>query len=303
LKRSNRLILLIGVFLAIVAFVGILVVFRQPSTNTNGGPTAVNEPTVIAATDIALGQEITEPMLSVTDLPPTARNAGAFGATSQVVGEIARQPITKGQQVTSVHTSSGAASADIAQLIPVGFTAVAVQVDQVSGVGTLINPGDRVDMVVGFTGDKFPVISVDPSADNQITVVSGLNNTSVKVLLSGMQVLTTIRQAPTTQQQQAQAEQQQTGDQPPPTLTGESLIVVVAALPQQAEVIKFAQLDGSVSLVLRSPDDFIDPNTGEPLEFVAPAETTGITLKVLVDTYDVLVPQLVETLLPAVNNR
>ena len=36
---------------------------------------------------------------------------------------------------------------------------------------------------------------------------------------------------------------------------------------QQAEVIKFAQMDGrrSRSLLLRSPDDFIDPITGQPL--------------------------------------
>jgi pilus assembly protein CpaB len=302
LKRSNRLILLIGVFLAIVAFVGILVFSRTtPGPGTN--PQTVNQPTVVAAADIALGQEITEEMLTVTDLPPTARNAGAFGATSQVVGEIARQPIAANQQVTAEHISEAGGSRDISQTIPADYRAVAVQVDQVSGVGTLINPGDHVDMVVGFTGDKFPVISVDPTADNQITVVSGLNNTSVKLLLSGMQVLTTIRQAPTTQQQQqAQAQQQQNGNQPAPALTGESMIVVVAASASQAEVIKFAQLDGSVSLVLRSPGDFIDPDTGEPF-IPVPPETTGITLKVLVDEYDVLVPQLVETLLPAVNTR
>ena len=35
---------------------------------------------------------------------------------------------------------------------------MAVQVDQVSGVGTIINAGDFVDMVTGVTGtDKVPV--------------------------------------------------------------------------------------------------------------------------------------------------
>ena len=37
--------------------------------------------------------------------------------------------------------------------------AMTVQVDQVSGVGTVINTGDYVDVVVGFTGDKFPVVT------------------------------------------------------------------------------------------------------------------------------------------------
>ena len=46
-------------------------------------------------------------------------------------------------------------------------------------------------MVVGLTDDKFPVITVNP-ADDSVTVVSGLNSTSVKVLLQGMQVLGTL---------------------------------------------------------------------------------------------------------------
>ena len=36
--------------------------------------------------------------------------------------------------------------------------------------------------------------------------------------------------------------------------------MILAVTAQQAEVIKFAQMDGNVTLVLRSPDDFIDPN-------------------------------------------
>ena len=66
---------------------------------------------------------------------------------------------------------------------------------------------------------------------------------------------------------------------------------------QQAEIIKFAQLDGSISLALRSPDDFIDPVTKEPIVPV-PNDTTCIILKGLVDSYGVLPPELVETILP-----
>ena len=70
---------------------------------------------------------------------------------------------------------------------------------------------------------------------------------------------------------------------------------------QQAEIIKYAQLDGSMSLVLRSADDFRDPVTGEPLDptLIVPAQTTGVTLRVLVDTNGILVPELVEAILPA----
>ena len=49
-------------------------------------------------------------------------------------------------------------------------------------------------------------------------------------------------------------------------LNGQSEIVILAVDAQQAEVIKFAQIDGSISLVLRSPKDYVDDagNTTEP---------------------------------------
>ena len=67
--------------------------------------------------------------------------------------------------------------------------------------------------------------------------------------------------------------------------------MILAVNTQQAEVIKYAQLDGSISLVLRATKDFVDPVTGDPLppETIVPVTTTGITLKTLVDDYGVLV--------------
>ncbi|HVM11577.1 MAG TPA: hypothetical protein VM638_03750, partial [Actinomycetota bacterium] len=76
-------------------------------------------------------------------------------------------------------------------------------------------------------------------------------------------------------------------------------IVILSANAQQSEVIKHAQtqVGSSMSLVLRSPGDFRDPATTEPI-IPAPEDTTGITLSVLVNEYDVLVPQVIEALLP-----
>jgi Flp pilus assembly protein CpaB len=69
--------------------------------------------------------------------------------------------------------------------------------------------------------------------------------------------------------------------------------------PQQSEVIKFAQLDGNLSLILRSSKDFQDPNDPKVQVTPLPDETTGIILRTLVDEYGVLVPQIIETILPA----
>ena len=140
---------------------------------------------------------------------------------------------------------------------------MAVQVDQVSGVGTLTQAGDFVDMVVGFTADKFPVVTVNPD-DATITTVAGVNGTSVKALLQGVQVVGTLLPPPPAD----------TGTEDPnaspgagneTVLNGQQQIVILAVTTQQSEVIKFGQLDGSISLVLRAGDDFRDPLTGDLL--------------------------------------
>ncbi len=288
LKRSNRLILLIGVFLAIVAFVGIVVVF-QGGQGGGGAQTPSELPTVFAARGIALGTPITKDMLTSRNLPITQRDGTAFPDPTLLYGKIARQDIAAGKQLTARDFDSGASGGLLSVNTPPGMVTIAIQVDQVSGVGTVIRQGDYVDLLVGFQGDKFPVVTLSQS-DDQITVVSGLNATSVKLLLQGMQVVGTLLPPRET------AEGQAAGD-PGTTLTGQQEIVILAVTSQQAEVIKYAQMDGVISLVLRSPLDFRDENGN-----VIPGSvvgTTGVTLRVLVDEYDVLIPQLVEAVLPA----
>jgi Flp pilus assembly protein CpaB len=295
LKRSNRLVLLVGVFLAVIAFVGIALLLGG---NGGGGPkepAVITElPTVIATKDIALGTTVTGDMFKVENRKVDARKTTAFTDTGLVIGKIARRPIKTDAQVEQADfdtTSTGCGVIDV----PLGLRAMAVQVDQVSGVGTVINSGDWVDAVIGFTGDKFPVVTLNPD-DDSITVVAGLNGTSVKLLIDGMQVL--CRQLP--------PPPAPANGQPAPTtgtdggvtsLTGQQEIVMLAVTPTQAEVIKFSQLDGSISLVLRSRNDFLDPN-GQPLT-PPPAATEGVTLKKLTDDFAVPIPELVEAVLPA----
>jgi Flp pilus assembly protein CpaB len=289
LKRSNRLIMLIGVFLAIVAFIGILLLIQDDGdgTSTDVPTTAM---TVIATEDIPLGTPIRPEQVTEQELDLTARNAGAFEDVSQVIGSIVRQPVVAGAQITATTLSESGAVATLR--CPSGLVCMSVQVDQVTGVGTVIQTGDYVDMVVGFTGDKFPVITLN-AIDDTFTVVSGINNTSVKALLQGMQVVGTLLPPPPAEDPNAPDD----GTGESVELNGQQQIVILAVDTQQAEIIKFAQLDGSISLVLRSPDDFVDPTTGDPIVPV-PNDTSGIILKTLVDSYGVLPPELVETILP-----
>lgn len=297
MKRSNRLILLIGILLAVVAFVGIIIISSgPPNPNPNSSSTSTPIATVYAKVAIPLGTPVTADMLTIQNKLPTERDPSAFGDTGLVIGKIIRRDVVAGTQlVASDFTGS---SGGIANLnVPQGQRAISVQVDQVSGVGTVIQAGDYVDMVLGLTGDKFPVVTVNPT-DQSIQTVAGLNATSTKVLLQGLQVLGTLLPTPTAAQAQQQNQPAASpGAQQSTTLNGQQEIVVLSVTAQQAEVIKYAQLDGSITLALRSPKDFHDA-AGKPV-IPPPDQTTGITLKVLVDQYKVLTPELVEAILPA----
>jgi pilus assembly protein CpaB len=293
LKRSNRLILLIGIFLAVVAFVLIVLLLSGDGTPDTSGPTPPPDlPTVVATQDIGIGVTVTEAMVTTEVKPASAREPGAFQDVSQVVGKVVRQSVTSGAQLTSSTFSEGSGT-QINLEVPPGQRAMSLQIDAVSGVGTIIQTGDFVDMVLGLSGDAFPVVQLNPE-DDSIQVVAGLNNTSVKLLIEGMQVLGVVRQAPPPP---AEGEPTPTPDENAPEVTeGSTALVILSVTAQQSELIKFAQLQGSISLALRSSQDFFDEN-GEPL-LPVPAGTTGVILKTLIDSYGVLTPELVEAILP-----
>ena len=100
MKRSNRLVLLVGVFLAVVAFVGILLLAsgspardrRQRRAATDHGPV------VVATADIPLSTRIRADLVTTKIvISLTAQLPGAFTDPSQVVGQIARQPVGDGR--------------------------------------------------------------------------------------------------------------------------------------------------------------------------------------------------------------
>ena len=64
--------------------------------------------------------------------------------------------LTKGQLVDGNAFSTTTVNPDIARLLDPGRRAMSLEVDYISGVGTLIKPGDRVDVVVGVTGARVP---------------------------------------------------------------------------------------------------------------------------------------------------
>ena len=283
MRRTSRLVLLLGVFLAALVFVVILLGMRP---GTPGGPTAsptpvTNLPTVVAAVDIPLGAIVTQEMLETRTLAVNLRQPGVFGDVSQAVGKTTRAAILVGGQVRASDMQDRA----VPLAVPVGRRAMAIAVNQLSGVGNLLEVGDTVDLIISLDARAFPTVQV--LSDGSVTVISGINPLSVKLplLLQDVQIIGTINPTPPP----APAAQQ---GQPAPSVAPavnkeEEKILVLSVTPAQAEVLLFARTTGTLDAILRSPLD-----AGQT------AETTGVILKTLVDLYGILPPEIVQVPIP-----
>lgn len=284
MRRTSRLVLLLGVFLAALVFVVVLFLRPGPSgTGTPGAsPTAVTQaPTLVAKVDIPLGTIVTADMFEIRTLAVNLRVANVYGDPSQAVGKTTRAAILAGQQVRSSDFQNRA----VPITVPQGRRAITIAVNQLTGVGNLLDVGDTVDLVISLRGDAFPVVQV--LADGSVTVVSGINPLSIKLplLLQDVQIIGTINPPPPPAPQTAQG-------QPAPSVAPqvnleEQKLLVLAVTPQQAEVLLFARATGALDAILRSP---LDAGTT--------VETSGIILKSLVDTYGILPPEIVQVPIP-----
>jgi Flp pilus assembly protein CpaB len=280
-RRTSRLVLLLGIFLAALTFV--VVLFLNPSNPGQGqpaGPTAppTQLPTVVAAVDIPLGTVVTEDMLTSRTIAVTSREANVLGDVTEGVGKTTRTKLVAGAQVHSTDFQNRA----VPLTVPAGKRAFPVQINELTGVLNLLDVGDSVDLIISLRGDAFPVVQV--LSDGSVTVVSGINPLSIKLplLLQDIQIIGVLEApAPAPAEGQAAAPSQK------PTITGTSKLLVLAVTPAQAEVLLFARTAGTLDAILRPASD-----AGQTVD------TTGVILKTLVDTYGVLPPEIVQVPIP-----
>jgi Flp pilus assembly protein CpaB len=304
LKRSNRLIVLVGIILAVLVAGGVFIL-----TQGNGGPSTPGPSTIsttvtvlVASQDMPLGTVVAASTMTGTkSVDVTSAPIGYFTNATDVDGLVVRQDVHSGDILTEddFNGTTTATIQEIEKNLKTGFRAMTVQVDQVTGVGTLIQAGDYVDVVLSMenSDNKLPVdVEGAPTREgNPLTTIRHfatingiLNATSVKVLVQNVQVLATLLPPPTASNNQAAQASPGTQTNAGTALNGQQEIVVLALTPQQVELVRFTQLDGNLSLVLRSTAD----------QQLPPDITSGITLRMLVDKYGVLVPRIVLGIVP-----
>ena len=315
MKRSNRLILLIGVLLAAVAFVGVIMISSTPGGGAaTPTPPPTTEKVVVANLDIPAGTKLTAAMLKTQEIPILAAGPDAILDTSQAIGKRVFRAVTAGEQIGFSYFTESGAAVSVTDSIPKGLRAMAVQVDQVTGVGTLIHTGDNVDVIIGL---KIQLTGVDPANKNN-AVPLGQAGDSVKLILQNLQVLGTELPPPVSGNAAPTPAPAASGQVVAPqqagtNLTGQNEIVIVAVTANQAEVIRWAQLDAiraaaqdggltSIAVVLRSPKDYIAvdasgspvlDSSGVPVTVVPPLEKTdGVILKTRIEKYGVLPPEI-----------
>lgn len=183
---------------------------------------------LVAAADMDLGAELRREDVRAIQWPADAVPAGAFENPDEMVGRGLIQPVVQNEVLLPSKLSSKEAGAGLPPVIPEGFRALSVRVNDVVGVAGYVLPGTRVDVVAVLNPSQQP-------QDVQSKVIL----TNVQVLAAGTKI-----------------ERDETNNKP--------LAVSVVTLlvdPDQAERLTLAGSEGKIQLALRNPIDKTAPAT------------------------------------------
>jgi Flp pilus assembly protein CpaB len=299
-KRSNRLVILVGVLLAVLAFVFVVILLNQGAPGPDG-PEEARVDVLVANRDIEIGEQLTAEDVTVTQVDPEDVVGTRIGATSAIPPRPVLYPIDAGDQVSEEAFGTVGGQCIECQLEP-GEKAVAFEVDRVTGLDFLIQPGDRIDVVVGQTVQVLqPTTDTAdlPANQQRFETIPGLETArTVKTILADRRVLYVSARNRVVQPVATPApgeEEAPPAEQP----QVDSVIIVFAGSAQDAEVIKFAQNQlgniGSLTAILRRT---LDTDEGVPEE-----ETTGVTIDILFEEYGIPIPDLLVDLGPQRGNN
>lgn len=212
----------IAIIVAIAATYSVFKVLES----TKASSRVATAPVVIAARDIHEGESIDRLALTVAQWPVATVPVGAYGRIDSVAGRVARVTVFNGEPIVPGRLAPEGTTAGLTVKITPGKRAMAIRINDVSGIAGLIQPDSRVDIL--------------------LTTTVGANATRTgKIFMENMRVLT--MQTATTK-----------------TEDGRPIPATVATLevtPSESEQLAVAQAQGSIQLVLRGYGDPDSANT------------------------------------------
>lgn len=219
--KGKRQILIIGIIL------GLITVFflNRYITSINKAKEAE---TSIAYSEVLVAEKlipahirITEDMVKLASLPTESVHPDALKSLEDVVGQISKAEIMSEEQILSSRVVFEDIEPILSYLIPEDMRAISLPINEVSGVGNNIHVGDRVDLLASYTMEE-----------DGLTTFTQLQD--IEVLALGK------RRA-------------STGEEGEEDEGGSTITLLVN--PQQAEVIAYANIEGSLHFSLRNPID------------------------------------------------
>lgn len=218
--------LIAGIVLAIIA-VGLLSLYISSLRGHSSADAGEMNYIVLADSDLSFGQKLTPRVLRVVRWPTDSIPKDAFRDLNDILAgpdgnnRVAIRPISRGEPILKSAISGFSARATMSREVAPGMRAVAIHINDVSGVAGFILPGDRVDVMLTRKLKDRPV-NDDLVTDVilQDVVVLGVNQLSSQ-------------------------------DRERPVV---ARTVTVQVTQEQAQKLVLAQLAGSLSLALRNVD-------------------------------------------------
>lgn len=210
--------------LAIICAIAAALVARQvmlsrPAAAAN--PEAALRTVVVANGNILPGTEITADLLLIAKVSPEMAQ-DTFASAGELVGRVAQAPIYKGQPVIGKLLAPKGSPSGLAGLVPPGMRAIAIEVNEFSGVAGFLTPGCRVDVLATLQGDR----------NGELVSRTVVQNVMVTAIGQRMSV------------------QRESGRDEQPFRS-----VTIIATPEEAKAIELAAATGRPRLVLRNQGD------------------------------------------------
>jgi Flp pilus assembly protein CpaB len=263
--RRGRILILLGLILAIGTAIAVVVIMRSQETT----PTATIElEEVVVAIQPIAEEEPVEGKIDLREMPKEYLPPDALRSLDGTAGLLAAGPIPQG---TVIHPDLLITAVELMQqgelgkLIEPGYVAVALPIDELSSVSYGVKPGDHVDVMMTFFFVDLdqetqvdepicaPICPTGGGEEQATTVTEQRPRLATQLTLQDIAVLGVGRWVKEEVPQEEQDNQARTGE-PVPVQLPEYVTIMVS--PQDALVLKLAREDNaSIDLAVRAKDD------------------------------------------------
>jgi pilus assembly protein CpaB len=144
---KRRLLIILGVALA-AATASTVIFYKLVSGNLTKKPTAGAEQhsVVVAVRDLPRGSQLRPEDFTQVPWEGGPPPGGTYSDANNLGGRLLEQPVRQGEPVLESQLASGKEAT--AAAVPPGLRAVSVHVEEYAGVTEILQPGDRVDVLV-----------------------------------------------------------------------------------------------------------------------------------------------------------